>query len=627
MIEADKRVLEKRRVIVTVVILFFFSILIYGFAMLQVSKSDFYEKKSLDNSIRKITTLPVRGLIKDNKNKILVDNNAAYSVSIIPKVIADSTIINLANLLKTEIGDIKEKIQKEYGFRPVNIAHDANYETIVFLEENRLQFPGVIISLEPKRFYHDGVYSPHLFGSLGEVTVMEQNENPLYEQGDIIGKTALEKKYDSGMRGKKGTVYVRVDAAGRELGDFDPKLNITPLHGDDLHLYMDYSIQQFAESLMVNKLGSLVALDTRNGGIIAMVTKPDYDPRDLAGKIDSKIWNELLADESHPLYSRSIQSVYPPGSTYKIVAAIAALEENIVTTSWEVTCPGYFKLGRKTIKCWNTGGHGTVDMYAAIKGSCNVYFYTLGLKIGLNVWSKYSKLFAFGKRTNIDLTNESTGLVPTEKFFNSRYGKNGWTRGNLANLAIGQGELLITPLQLAQFAMILANKGTYYAPHLIDYLYNHSNNEKIVFQNSEHKVSGVSEKNYDIVREAMRQVMDGGTGWFGKVKDIEMAGKTGTAQNPHGESHAWFMTFAPYENPEIAIAVIVENGGGGGAVAAPLARMFLEKYFYGKLIPRPVIKKEKISEIPIVEPINVEDALPLETYNPPEIIIDEHPDE
>ncbi len=621
--EANKKTLEQKRMIATGVILFFFSILIYGFATLQVSKSDFYAKKSIDNSVRKITTLPVRGLIKDNKKQILVDNNAAYSVSMIPKVIADSTIQQVSELLNMDIVSIQEKLKKEYGFRPVNVAHDVPYQTVVYLEENRLQFPGVIISLEPKRFYHEGVFSPHLFGSLGEVTLAEQKRSKVYEQGDIIGKTALEKKYDLNMRGKKGISYVGVDAAGRELGDYDTDLNIAPEHGNDIHLYMDYSIQQFAESLMTDKLGSLVAIDTRNGGILAMVSKPDYDPRYLAGKIDSKIWNDLLSDQSHPLYSRSIQSVYPPGSTYKIVAAIAALEEKIVKPSWEVTCPGYFKLGRKTIKCWNEGGHGTVDMYEAIKGSCNVYFYNLGLKIGLNVWSKYSKLFAFGKRTNVDLPNESSGLVPTEKFFNSRYGKNGWTRGNLANLAIGQGELLVTPLQLAQFAMILANKGTYYSPHLIDYLYDHSSGDKIVSQQIEQTVEGISQENYDIITEAMRQVMDGGTGWFGKVKDIEMAGKTGTAQNPHGDSHAWFMTFAPFEEPQIAVAIIVENGGGGGAVAAPIARMFLEKYFYGKLLPRPVIKKEKASEVPIVEPINVDDALPIELYNPKDLILDE----
>jgi penicillin-binding protein 2 len=618
--EIDKKLFEQRRIVAIAVVLFLFSILTFGFVRLQVNKSDFYTQKSIDNSVRKINTLPVRGLIKDSKGQILVDNHAAFSIAVIPKVVADSTLIKIDNIFNIGMPAIKETMAKEYGFRPVKILRDVDYEDIITLEENRLQYPGVIVSLEPKRYYHEGVYSPHIFGSLGEVTTEEQKENKVYESGDIVGKTALEKYYDMELRGSKGAEYIRVDASGRELGDFNSDLNIEAIHGNNLDLFMDYSMQQFAESLMVDKRGSLVALDTRNGGVLALVSKPDYDPRYLAGKIDQNLWNELLSDESHPLYSRSIQSVYPPGSTYKIVAAIAALEENIVSPSWTVTCPGYFRLGRKIIHCWKPKGHGTVDMYGAIRGSCNVYFYTLGLKIGLDIWSKYSKIFAFGQKTGIDLPNESKGLVPTRSFFNSRYGKNGWTRGNLANLAIGQGELLITPLQLAQFAMILANKGTYYKPQLIKRSYNPATEEEEIFSSTDQHVEGISDRSFDIVREGMRQVMDGGTGWYGKVPGIEMAGKTGTAQNPHGDSHAWFMAFAPYDTPRVAISVIIENGGGGGAVAAPLARKFLEKYFFGRLIPRPAAKKVAQPIDSMIAPINMEHFEPIEIIETEESI-------
>jgi len=621
--EVNKQDLEQRRLILIGVMLFFFAILVYGFIGLQVTKKDFYTQKSMDNSVRKVTTLPVRGLIKDSKNRILVDNNASFYVAVIPKVISDSTILELSGLLNSDIKEIKEIIKKQYGFRPVKIAHDVKYETIIFLEENRLHFPGVITSLEPKRFYRDAVYSPHIFGSLGEVSPEESNNSNVYDHGDIVGKTALEKNYDLDLRGSKGADYYRVDASGRELGLLNTDRNISALHGSDIHLYLDYEMQQFAESLMVDHRGSLVALDTRNGGVLAIVSKPDYDPRHLSGKIDPEVWNKLLTDESHPLYSRSIQSVYPPGSTYKIIAAIAALEENIITPAWKVTCPGYFKLGRKTIRCWNAAGHGTVDMYGAIKGSCNVYFYQLGLKIGLDLWAKYSKLFAFGKPTDIDLPNESKGLVPTEAFFNKRYGTNGWTKGNLANLAIGQGELLVTPLQLAQFTMIIANKGVYYKPHLLNYMVSQGSGAKTQFPANAQYITGISDVNYDIVREAMRQVVAGGTGWTGKVQGIEMAGKTGSAQNPHGETHAWFMTFAPYTLPEVSIAVIVENGGGGGAVAAPIARKFLEKYFYNKLIPRPAPKQESQIDT-LVAPIDMNNFEPIEIFRDPTLEIDEN---
>ncbi len=598
--------------ILTVLIIFFFAVLWLGFFNLQVVKQDTYLQKSLSNSVRKDVRLPVRGLIRDRTGRILVDNTAAYAVAVIPKVVKPpvlDTVITFLNLNKKKV---LKKIRRRAGFRPVTIARDVDRKKLIYLEENRLHFPGVITQLEPKRFYRDSVNSPHLFGAIGEVSVEDQKRNPFYENGELIGKSALEKEYDAELRGVAGVEYKMVDASGQELGYLNSEFNVEPQHGSDIYLTMDYNMQAFAESLMTGMRGSLVALDVRNGGILAMVSKPDYDPRLLAGKIDTKTWNRLLNDDGHPLYSRAIQSVYPPGSTYKIVTALAALQEKIITPQWKVFCPGYFKLGRRTIRCWNAGGHGEVDLYGAIRGSCNVYFYKLGLKIGLDVWEKYSKLFAFGKKTGIDLPNESSGLVPSTAYFNHRYGKNGWTRGNLANLAIGQGELLVTPLQMAQFAMILANRGSYYRPHLLDHTYNFADKSVSYYPVEPHYVQGISNENYDVVLEGMRRVMDGGTGWRGKVPGIEMAGKTGTAQNPHGEPHAWFITFAPYKIPEVALAVIIENGGGGGANAAPVARMFLEKYFFNRLIPRPAPKKKVEEELAPIDSL----ILPVEIPTP-----------
>lgn len=581
-----------RRIMASVIVIIFFLILGLSFFRLQILEKDKYIQKSLSNSIRARSVSPVRGLIIDRQGRILVDNSAAFSVAIIPRVFPDSLYAPLARLLQTDETQMHRRARRHFGYRPIPVARDVNKKTLIQLEENRLKYPGVQSLLEPKRSYHAGVLSPHIFGSLGEVSLNEEKKNPDFDPGDIVGKSGLEKWYDKDLRGKKGVSYVRVDASGRELGRFDATRDVPPVHGRDLHLVMDYSQQQFAESLMVNTRGAMVALDPRTGGILAMVSKPDFDPRLITGKISSEVWNSLLNDPGHPLYNRAIQSVYPPGSTYKIVAALAALQEGLITPAWSANCPGYFKIGRKTIHCWNKAGHGTVNLYDAIRGSCNVYFYKLGLKIGLDFWEKYSRLFGFGALTGIDLPNESKGLVPSKAFFDRRYGIHGWTRGNLANLAIGQGELLVTPLQLAQFAMILANKGAYYKPHLVDYMYDYATKDTIRVKSAAQKVPNISGINFDAVREGMRRVVDGGTGWLGKVPGIEMAGKTGSAQNPHGKSHAWFMTFAPLDTPRIAIAVIVENGGGGGAVAAPIARKFMEKYFFGHLIPRRIIKKE-----------------------------------
>lgn len=616
---APKEELYKRKFILIAAILIAFCILFYGFLRLQIFEKEVYVQKSLDNSIRKIQQYPVRGMIKDRDGEILVDNRPSFSAAVIPRVVDSESIAYLVNLLDLDLDEVQAKMLKNYGFRPVIVARDITPAQIAYIEEMSLSLPGVLTLVEPKRFYPKDVFSPHIFGTVGEVTNLEERIYPHLESGDFVGKTGLEYAYDLNLRGMKGTKFVRVDASGRELGLYNPQQDVSPVHGNDLYLYLDYDLQQFAESLFVEQRGALVAIDVRNGGILALVSKPDYDPRLLTGKIDPDIWRSLQSDESHPLYSRAIQSMYPPGSTYKIVAAIAALQEGIITPQWENYCPGFFKLGRKTIYCWNHEGHGSLDLNGAIKNSCNVYFYKLGLKIGLDIWSKYSKMLRFGYKTGIDLPNESRGLVPTFEYYNRIFGENGWTRGNLANLAIGQGELLVTPLQLAQFAMILANRGVYHTPHLVDHIYNYAKRSTTDFPLETHYVTGVSNEVYDFVREGMRQVVDGGTGWLGKVPGIEMAGKTGSAQNPHGDTHAWFMAFAPYEIPEVAVAVIAENAGGGGAVAAPMARKFLEMYFYNRLIPRYVAKKDTVEAAEsdsLVIPFNIQAPDPIEILYP-----------
>jgi penicillin-binding protein 2 len=583
----------KRWVSISIILLVFI-ILIIGFIRLQITNSDMYVLKSLNNSIRKTQVYAVRGLIFDSKGKILVDNRPSFSLAIIPRVAKQEDIKNICDRFNLKYDEVHKKLRKSYGFRPIVVARDINRESVIWLEENRLDLPGIINIIEPKRYYTPDIKSPHIFGYVGEVTQREQKRNSEYEQGDLIGKKGLEKEYDLRLRGSKGVKFVTVDASGRELGKLDINRNVPAVHGDDLQLCLDYEQQAFAESLMTDHNGALVAIDTRTGGILALVSKPDYDPRDLSGKIHSDIWANLLNNNNHPLYDRALQNGYPPGSTFKMVAATAALQEGIITPQWKASCPGYFRLGRKIIHCWNSKGHGTIDLQQAIKYSCNVYFFQLGLKIGLDAWSKYSQLYGFGTRTGIDLPGENKGLVPSITYFNKRYGKNGWTRGNLANLAIGQGELLTTPLQVAQYAMIIANKGTYYTPHLVKQFYNYKTKAFTSYPIHKKKVTEISKDTYEIIRSAMKEVMEGGTGWFGKVPGIEMGGKTGTAENPHGKPHAWFMAFAPYENPEVAISVIIENGGHGGAAAAPIARKFLEKYFFGHLIPRYVPKPDSI---------------------------------
>ena len=609
--EMSRQELQQRKFVFSAIVFILFIFLYYGFFNIQIAGADKYYEIALDNAVRPLTQYPPRGTIRDAYGKILVDNRPSFFVSIIPRQVTERTLDLLAEILGEDVQTIKDHIRGRHTFRPVIIMKDLDYQIVAELEERRLQLPGVLIEVESKRYYPESVNSPHIFGYVGEVTADEAQRRKEFLPGEVIGKAGLEFKYDTNLRGVKGINFVRVDAEGRDLGLISADRNIAAIPGTDLYMTLDFEFQQFAESLMVSKQGAIVALDPRNGAVLAFVSKPDYDPRMLTGKISSDVWQSLQSDTLHPLYNRVIQSKYPPGSTYKLVAAIAALEEGIITPRWKAYCPGYFRLGRKTINCWRSGGHGEIALMDAIKGSCNVFFYQLGLEIGLDIWSEYSNKFYFGNPTGIDLPNESGGLVPTISWFNKRFGEDGWTKGVLANLAIGQGEVLTTPLQMAQFAMIMATRGVVHTPHLAHYLQAGNKEHRTYFPTQTKYVEGVSEEVISFVREGMRNVVDGGTGWRAALPGIEVAGKTGTAQNPHGEDHAWFICFAPFEDPVIAMAVIIENGGGGGAFAAPMARKCLEKFFFGRILPRATPKSDSTG-IDQLQPTSPDEIQPLE---------------
>jgi penicillin-binding protein 2 len=386
------------------------------------------------------------------------------------------------------------------------------------------------------------------------------------------------------LRGEKGAEFSTVNARGQVIGRFDNGKNDIPsVPGSDLNLTMDFGVQALAESLMAGHAGSVVALDPTDGGIIAMVSKPDYDLNLFSGVVSPDLWRALNSDESHPLYNRATLSRFPPGSTFKMILALAALENHIVPPTWRITCAGSFRLGNKVFHDLHV--HGSMDMVEAIQHSCNVYFYQLMLKVGLDNWSEMAAQFGFGQLTGIDINEESPGLLPTTDYMNRRYGPRGWTKGFLPSLGIGQGEVGVTPLQMAVYAMMLANEGHYYQPHTVRTCVDKDRNavDTLTYRS---RLLSISEASWNVVREGMRRaVMEpGGTGGLARVKDVVVAGKTGTAQNPHGKDHAWFVGFAPYDHPRIAICVLVENAGFGGSFAAPIAGQCIEQYLYGRLI-------------------------------------------
>jgi penicillin-binding protein 2 len=562
--------------------LIFVVVLSVRFFSIQIVSGELYKKQSLENSIKIETKFPVRGNIYDRNGLLIADNRPAFSLYLVPSRTKSQTIELLSSILDIDKIEIEKKLRRSGPFQPVKIARHVDQVILTNLQENILELPGLEWKVEPKRHYVYNQAFSHVLGTLGEIDENELEKSTEYEPGDIVGKKGIEKRFDQDLRGRKGYEFIKVDALGRVVEKVDEEKNSLPYPGKDLYLTIDSRLQKHADSLFAGKRGALVAIDVRTGEILTMLSNPSYDLNIFTGPVDSKVWNDLISDSLHPLYDRATQSTYPPGSTYKLIAAIAALNEHIISPHWRVNCPGYYRIGRRVVHCWNAEGHGTLDLVGAIKNSCNVYFYKLGLEIGMDVWTKYSNLFRFGSRTKVELSSEKEGLVPSKSYYKKVYGEKNITAGLLANLAIGQGELLVTPLQMAQFAMILANEGKYFRPHLIyklrDKIKKSEESPKIVEKNIEPVDSTV----FAIIKTAMGKVVAEGTGARARIIGIKLAGKTGTAQNPHGDSHSWFICFAPYENPEIALAVIAENAGSGSVVAAPIAGNYLREYFHLK---------------------------------------------
>ena len=589
--------IDQKRIIFYVFLSIAFIVLIFKLAQLQIFEKTKYLHHSQRNRIRRVVLQPTRGVIYDRFGAVLVDNSPSYSVSAIPFhcVGKDSLVHDLAELLNEPFIDVNEKLIHAPGrFLPVKLKRDVKFETLIALEERKLDLPGVMYDIDPKRNYPAGIKAPHVFGYLGEISRSELQSRPDedIQPGDIVGKRGLERVYDQVLRGHMGYDYYEVDALGREIRDLKLEEERSPQPGNDIYLTLDASLQLLAEKLFAGKKGGLVMINLKDGGILADCSKPDYDPLIFSTVVTSKMWRKLVNDPDKPLYDRMIQSSYPPGSTFKLVLAAAALEEHICKPGRTTVCKGYVKLGRRVFKCWKAGGHGEVDLLGAIKASCNTYFYRLSLDVGLDNWSEYAKKFGFGQSTNVDLLGENHGNLPDRAYLDKMYGKNKWSKGILLNLAIGQGELLVTPLQMAQFAMILAKSGSYFQPHLVDRVFDAESGSVRRFQPKYKKVQGISQATFDILRQGMYQVVNaaGGTGRASYMPHVVAAGKTGTAENPHGDSHAWFIGFAPFENPQVAICVFVENGGGGGANAAPIAGNLLRKYF-SDFKPRVIAKK------------------------------------
>ncbi len=556
---------------------------------LQIVKQDFYRDLSAQNRIRIVKKKAARGLIRDRNGNVIVGNRPAYSISALPfefKPLPE-VISRIAELTETAEEDILEKYEKPKGrlslYTPIRLVSDIPMQQVAYLEEHSEDFPGVTKEIAPVRDYLEGSIAPHVIGYTGQIDVQELRDRygENLKPGDIVGKSGVEKQYDNFLRGEDGVHYIEVKVNGEVVGPASDFEDIPAVSGADLYLSIDKALQHCADSLMdllpYIERGCFIAMDPRNGDILAMTSKPDFDLEVFTKPVTDSVWQALNDFEMNPLINRSIQGTYPPASGLKLIGTSIAIDKGYTTRETKMTtpCHGRIFYGDRYYNCWYRKGHGDIDLMEAVAYSCDVYFYQLGLRIGIDDWSYFTQLSGFGERTGIDLPSEASGFVPDRAYFTERYGRMGWGYGVILNLIIGQGETLATPLQLLSFFAALSQGGAIYRPRVVSKISPPFGRSIVLKPHSTGRLpfsEDAISANVDACVMTVNDPDKTGVGAF--MEDIVVAGKTGTAQNPHGASHAWFVSFAPADNPRVALLILVENGGSGGHYA------FLHRFFY-----------------------------------------------
>lgn len=543
-----------------------------------------YTVSANNNVLRYLTDYPARGLIYDRKGKVLAYNQAVYDLMVIPKQVKDLDTSEFCNLLDISREAFEEKMNKARSFSRVKASifeKQISAETFATFQEKLYKFKGFFAQPRTLRKYPNNT-AAHVLGYIGEVNDALISKNPYYRSGDYIGISGIEQSYELELRGTRGVRIVMVDVFNREKGSYKMGVYDTiAVAGKNLVSTIDAELQAYGEQLLQNKVGSLVAIEPKTGEILAMISSPSYDPNLMVGRVRSKNYSLLLKDPVKPLFNRAMQAYYPPGSTFKLTNALAALQEGIITPN---TSFGHsFVVGSKSVKCHP---HPPIALEGAIQYSCNPYFCNTfrafvdnrkfgSSEEGYRLWREYQMSFGIGKKIGVDMPHELKGLIPSVDFYNKIYGKGRWKASTIYSLGIGQGELGINPLQMANIICIIANKGYYYTPHVIKKIGSQNNTTRELAKKHYTKIDP---EYFEIIHDGMQRVVEAGTARIAQFDSITICGKTGTAQNPHGKDHSLFVAFAPRENPKIAVAVMVENAGYGATWAAPIASLMMEKY-------------------------------------------------
>ena len=597
------------------------SLLVMRLWYLQVIKGDDLRQRSENNSVRLRKIKPMRGLIMDEARRVLVDNQPSYDIVFIPnrtkdirKVIEKIGALYAERSLKFQ--PLASPSDRVKPFVPVLLERNISFKKLAVVETHALELPGVATEVTPVRQYLNGEMTAQIIGFTGEVNREELDRNiPLrLTPGDMIGKFGIEKFLDGHLRGKNGAEQVEVNVSGKEVRSIG---RIPAEPGNNVVLNIRSELQEAAWTAVGNRTGAVAVLDPRNGAVLALVSSPSFDQNLFNGGISFEDWEILSNDPRHPMENRAISGQYPPGSTYKAVVAAAALEEGLITPESTFYCNGTFEMGNRTFRCWQSKGHGNVNLHRAIVESCDVYFYNLGKLLGVDRLAYYARAFGLGAPLGIDLNREKGGLIPTKQWKLSRLHEP-WHKGETISLAIGQGFNLVTPLQLANAYAALANGGTLYRPQLIKQL--ESSDGHVVKEYRPEKMGSLPfrPQTIEVINRALWGVVNekGGTGYILRRKEEDVAGKTGTSQvvglpsdekarkqkqtAAHFRDHALFVCFAPYRNPEIVVAVILEHAGHGGSAAAPVARKIIDTYFSLKKMTPTHEQAQGASKIPDV---------------------------
>ena len=572
-----------------------FVVLLMRLIYLQVVAGDDYYRLSMNNSIRLQTVDPPRGLVLDRHGTKLAENRPSFDVSFTPKDAGDvgRVLSELAAYLNVPVDELQGKVKNSRGlaaFRPVVLKQDIGRDVLAAVEAHKVDMPGVSIQVRLRRNYLYELNASHLIGYLGEINLdeLKSGDYPNLRGGDYIGKFGVERTQESFLRGEPGGRQVEVNANGQIMRVLQ---TVSPKPGRNVHLTLDRELQQRAEELLEGVAGAAVAVEPASGEILAMASSPSFNQNAFVSGIGTGVWEALISHPFRPLENKAIQGEYPPGSTFKIVTALAGLEEKAIDETTSFDCAGFLPFAGRDYRCWKKEGHGRVDVRRALSESCDVFFYRTGLRLGIDRLAWYAKAFGLGVRSGVTLDQEARGLIPSSAWKKKRFGV-AWQEGETLSVSIGQGYVLATPLQMAMLTAAVGNGGIRHRPTVLSRV--ETMEGDVVFQTAPQEIGRlpISPRNLKIVQQGIWGAVNGERGTARRVhlNDIEIAGKTGTSQvvgrkesgddytPPHHRPHAWFVCYAPFDAPKIAIAVVVENGEHGSSAAGPIAREMVKTY-------------------------------------------------